>query len=227
MRYRPRRGLKYKRCLYRLLSARSCVLEGVLTLLVGVLVAAGIMMALSIRMRPLAVVVAKTQAENSIHRILEEGVLKDLEAHGISYGDLVCIQRDSTGAIVAVTTDVAELNRLRGILLERVLEEVSGVDVSEIHIPLGSLLDIDILWAKGPTLKLHGMRVGTVSAEFESEFSQAGINQTLHRIWLEIQVPLTLILPGDEAEIQVESRLCVAETIIVGDVPNAYVGRSA
>ena len=211
---------------YRFFADTSGYREGMLTLLIGLAVSMSLMMVLSMRMRPLAALVAETEAENTIHRVLEEAVLNDLERMGVSYGDLVRIERDSAGDITAVITDVVELNRLRGVLLERVLEELSGVDVSEIHIPLGSLLDVDVLWAKGPSLKLHGMRVGTVSAEFESEFSQAGINQTLHRIWLEIRVPLTLILPGDEVETETESRLCVAETIIVGDVPDTYVGRS-
>ncbi len=196
-----------------------------LTLLVGVVVSFSLMTLLSVRLRPLAAAVAETQAKNTIHQVLEEAILHDLEQMGVSYGNLVSIERDSAGAITALTTDVVELNRLRGVLLNRVLEEIRGVDVSELHIPLSSLLDVDVLWAKGPSLKLHGMRVGTVSAEFESEFSQAGINQTLHRIWLEIRVPLTLILPGDEIEVETEDRLCVAETIIVGNVPDTYVGR--
>lgn len=225
MRSRPPWRYRHRRLIHRFFADTTGHREGMLTLLVGAVVSLSMMTFLSIRLRPLAAVAARAQAENTVHKVLEEGVLHDLEQMGISYGDIVSIERNSTGAITALTTDVVELNRLRGVLLDRVLEEVSGVDVSEIRIPLGSLLDIDILWAKGPSLKLHGMQVGTVSAEFDSEFSQAGINQTLHRIWLEIRVPLTLILPGDEVEAEAESRLCVAETIIVGDVPDTYVGR--
>lgn len=222
---RPLRRYWCRQLMHRFFADTSGYREGILTLLVGAAVSLSLMTLLSVRMRPLAAIVAETQAENTIHQVLEEAVLRDLVQMGVSYGNLVSIERDSTGAITALTTDVVELNRLRGVILERILEEINGVDVSEIHIPLSSLLDLDVLWAKGPSLKLHGMRVGTVSAEFESEFSQAGINQTLHRIWLDIGVPLTLILPGDEVEVDVESRLCVAETIIVGSVPDTYVGR--
>ena len=67
------------------------------------------------------------------------------------------------------------------------------------------------------------MTVGTISAEFESDFTAAGVNQTLHRIWLELSVPLTVMLPGGEVQAELNSRLCVAETVIVGNVPSTYL----
>ena len=194
-----------------------------LTLLLGIGIAAGAVVLLGMQMRPLAAVAAKAQAENMVNRLVEQTILTDLEQRPLGYDDLISIQRDSSGTITALTTDMAAMNLLRGQLLEHLLEELGGIHVSDIHIPLGSLLDIDILWAKGPNLKVHSMSVGTVSAEFESEFTDAGLNQTLHRIWLEVKVPLILILPGDRVEAQVTSRLCVAETVIVGRVPDTYL----
>jgi len=180
--------------------------------------------ALGVRIRPVAALAAKTQAENTVNQTVEEAVLSDLSQRMVGYNDFVSIHRDGSGAITALTTDMTAMNVLRGHLLECILEKLEGVHVSDIHIPLGSLLDIDVLWAKGPELKVHSMSVGTVSAEFESEFTGAGVNQTLHRIWLEVSVPLTLLLPGDRVDTQVDTRLCVAETVIVGEVPQAYLG---
>lgn len=197
--------------------------ELILTLLLGISVAAGAVVLLGMQMRPLAAVAAKAQAENMVNRLVEETILKDLEQRPLGYDDLVTIQRDGSGTITALTADMAAMNLLRGQLLEHLLEELGGIHVSDIHIPLGSVLDVDILWAKGPNLKVHSMSVGTVSAEFESEFTGAGVNQTLHRIWLEVKVPLTMILPGDRVETQVTNRLCVAETVVVGKVPDTYL----
>ena len=67
------------------------------------------------------------------------------------------------------------------------------------------------------------MTVGTVRAEFDSQFTSAGVNQTLHRIWMEVTVPMTLLLPGGRVEVTVETRLCVAETVIIGQVPDTYL----
>ncbi len=197
--------------------------EILLTVLLGIVLAAAVIVFLGLRLRPAAAVIAKAQTENTVNRLVEEAVLADLSQRELGYSDFVTIQRDSSGNITALTTDMAAMNQLRGQLIECILGELDGVDVSEIQIPLGSLLDIDILWAKGPSLRLHSMSVGTVSAEFESEFISAGVNQTLHRIWLKVKVPLTLMLPGDRVETEVSTRLCVAETVIVGKVPDAYL----
>ena len=67
------------------------------------------------------------------------------------------------------------------------------------------------------------MTVGTVDGEFFSEFTSAGVNQTLHRICLKLTVPLTLMLPGGAVETVSETELCVAETVIVGQVPQTYL----
>lgn len=141
----------------------------------------------------------------------------------MDYGDFVTIQRDASGAITAMTTDMAALNQLRAQLVAQILSALEGVDASEIRIPLGSLVDSELVWARGPELRVRALRVGTVSAEFRSDFSQAGVNQTLHRIELEVAVPVTLILPGGQTELTVETGLRVAETVIVGAVPDTYL----
>ena len=107
--------------------------------------------------------------------------------------------------------------------MAQILSALEGVDASEIRIPLGSLVDSELVWARGPELRVRALRVGTVSAEFRSDFSQAGVNQTLHRIELEVAVPVTLILPGGQTELTIETGLRVAETVIVGAVPDTYL----
>ena len=110
-----------------------------------------------------------------------------------------------------------------------VLEALDGVDVSQIQIPLGSLVDLDLLWGLGPTMKVHAMTVGTVEGEFQShsralrQFSSAGVNQTLHKIDLELAVPLTLMLPGGAVETVCETQIPIAETVIVGQVPQIFL----
>ena len=178
---------------------------------------------LEARLRPMVVLAAQAQAQNAITAVAEETVVEDLAQRGVSYDDFVTIQRDSSGAITALTTDMAALNLLRAQLVADVLEALEGVDVSQIQVPLGSLVDLDLLWGLGPTVKVYSMTVGTVEGEFESEFSSAGVNQTVHRIILTLKVPLTLMLPGGAAETMCETQLCVAETVIVGQVPESYL----
>lgn len=224
-------GRSVRRSVYRRAARRrgpsAAGGEALLTLLVGIAAAVILVVVLGLRLRPIVAAAAQVQAENTVTRLIEEAVLEDLQQRPVGYRDLVTVERDNTGAVTALTTDMAAMNYLRGVLLECVLDTLEGVQVSDIQIPLGSLLGIDVLWAMGPALNVHSMSAGTVSAEFESEFSDAGVNQTLHRIWLEIHVPLKLMLPGKWVEAHAETRLCVAETVIVGKVPDAYLHMAA
>lgn len=193
------------------------------TLVVALVVAGSVITLLENKLRPVVVEIASAQAQNTMTAVIETAVTADLAARQVSYADFVTIQRDEGGAIIALTADMARMNLLRAELADAVLEALEGVDVSEIRVPLGSLFDLEPLWAKGPALIARSMTVGTVRAEFESQFTSAGVNQTLHRVWLEVTVPMRLLLPGGTAEAEVNTRLCVAETVIVGKVPDTYL----
>lgn len=194
-----------------------------LTLAVALVVSVSIIALLEHKLRPVVAEIAAAQAQNAITGVIENAVTADLAERQVGYSDFVSIQRDGGGAITALTTNMTQMNLLRAELTAVILETLDGVDVSDIQVPLGSLFDLEPMWAKGPSLKVRAMTVGTVRTEFDSQFTSAGVNQTLHRIWMEISVPMTLLLPGGEVEVFVDTRLCVAETVIVGQVPDTYL----
>lgn len=220
MKGRPRRPVQRRWFRYR---ARRCVHPLLVTLIVGFLVAAGVIGLLEAKLGPIVSAVAQVQAQNQITALLEQAVTADLVRRQVSYEELVTIQRDASGAITALTTDMAALNLLRAELVNCVLEELDGIDVSTVAVPLGSLFDLEVLWARGPEIQARALSVGTVSAEFESEFTSAGVNQTIHRIWLELDVPVTILLSSGSVQAPVYTKLQVAETVIVGQVPDAYL----
>ncbi len=195
----------------------------VLTLAVALAVALSVIALLEAKLRPVVAEIASAQAQNAMTAVVESAVTADLAARNVSYSDFVTIQRDEEGTITALTTDMARMNLLRTELAAAILETLERVDVSDIQVPLGTLFDLEPLWAKGPTLKTRAITIGTVQAEFDSQLTSAGVNQTLHRIWLEVDVPMKLLLPGGEVETGLHTRLCVAETVIVGRVPNTYL----
>ena len=146
-----------------------------LTLGVALVVAASVIALLENKLRPVVVEIAAAQAQNTMTAVVENAVTADLAARQVSYADFVTIQRDEGGAITALTTDMARMNLLRSELTAAVLEALEGVDVSDVQVPLGSLFDLEPLWAKGPALKAKAMTVGTVRAEFDSQFTSAGV----------------------------------------------------
>lgn len=191
---------------------------------IGVLLAGLMISTLEHRLRPLVTTIAQAQATNLLSHTMGDSI----SAQNIDYSQFITIKQNNQGEITALTTNMTAMNQMRGQLVAGVLQSLEDVDVSIIEIPIGSLFEFELLWATGPTIKARSMTVGTISAQFHSEFAQAGINQTIHRIHLEISAPIQLMLAGDTLETTVESQICLSETVIVGSVPdtNLQMGTS-
>ena len=194
-----------------------------LTLGFGLVLALVLIGVLELRLRPIVEQLAVHQVGNRITRDIHQAVLADLEARNLTYGELITIERDGAGAITALSSNMAKINQLRSQVVNRVLDAVEGIDPEELGVPLGSLFDFDLLWALGPTVQVRGLTAGTVSADVQSSLVSSGINQSVHRLMVHIQVPLTVLLPGGNVKTEVVTDICVAETVIVGKVPDTYL----
>lgn len=190
-----------------------------ITLLLGVGLAVGAIGMLELRLRP----VVEALAEMQVHNRVTAEINRVLSDTATDYQNLVSTQYDQQGGILALTTDVAAVNGLRNQVSERVLAAVAGIDVHELGVPMGSLFDMDLAWAKGPAIRVHSLVAGTVQTRIHSQFTAAGINQTRHQIMLEVTVPLTILLPGISTQTEVSAVVCVAETVIVGRVPQTFL----
>jgi sporulation protein YunB len=190
---------------------------------VSVLAALACLWALSARLAPLAAVVAEDEVNNRIQQIVNRAVDALVQEQGLSYEDVVALERNDQGAVLSASTDMGAVNLLRTALTARILEEIDGLDLRTLDIPLGSLSGLDLLSGWGPSLRVDALWVGTVQTELDNEFSAAGINQTLHRVMLQVTVPATVLLPTGRVETQVVTQVCVAENIIVGTVPETYI----
>lgn len=193
----------------------------VLTWLVAAAVMCAAVRLTECALRPVLAAAARYQVRSQVTAAVEQWAARDLQERGVDYSDFMTITRNETGEITALSADMARLNLLRAELSAHLLERLEDSQL-ELTIPVGSLLPIEPTWARGPELHLRALALGTASAEFESEFTSAGINQTRHRLWLELSVPVTVLLPGGGEELTVDSRLCVAETVIVGQVPQTW-----
>lgn len=212
-----------KRVLYRMNPWAALFMRyypSVVTVFVGSILAMMLIGTMGRRMHPLLRAAAEAQIENKITAVMEDAVTAQLEQMELDYSDLIRLERLPDGAITAVTTDMGTVNRFRGALVECLLPKLSEIDRRDIAVPIGNLLESELLWGRGPTIKVRAISVGGLRAEFESEFASAGSNQTLHKIWIILSAPTTVLLPGEQLELEVKTRLCVAETVIVGDIPN-------
>jgi sporulation protein YunB len=101
--------------------------------------------------------------------------------------------------------------------------EIRSLGAEGITVPLGSITNSKLLSGRGPDIKVKIIPVGSVSTNFSDEFKQAGINQTRHKIYLELETQVRIVVPLGSDIINVSTRVPITETIIVGDVPNSYV----
>ncbi|MGI5963051.1 MAG: sporulation protein YunB [Lawsonibacter sp.] len=215
---RPRKSLQY------LCKTRTCSIPPwAVTLLIALFLVGCVIGIFQARLRPIIVQVAQTEIQNKISVVIDQAVANSLAEESVQYSDFISIQRGEDGVITSITTDTVRMNQVRLDLIAQVLSALNGVDVTSIQIPLGSLIDSEVIWARGPSFCVRAMAVGTVSAEFESDFASAGVNQTIHRIWLNLAVPMTILLPGGSSNVTVDTRVCIAETVIVGQVPQLYL----
>lgn len=191
----------------------------VVTLLLAAAMSVFLISLLELRLRPVAEQLASRQVNNQVTAHLNRA-LSSMET---DYSGLVTIQRAADGSITAVTSDMEKMNEIRTKAVQESLDAIAAIDVHTLGVPLGSLFDFDLLWAKGPVIEVHSLVAGTVTTHIRSDFQSAGINQTLHRVMLDVSVPLTVLLPGSRGETEVAVTVCVAETVIVGRVPQTYL----
>jgi len=97
------------------------------------------------------------------------------------------------------------------------------LDINEVGLPLGSLILPELFSGSGPKLPVKVMSISASDADFRNEFSEAGINQTSHRIMMDVHITMTILTPVGTESVTATSAVVVAETVIVGNVPNSYV----
>lgn len=197
------------------------ILVRFLVLLIAALLLTAALFAMA-QLRPLLESLAITRVSNTVNRIVSEAVDEAIENGEISYDRLISFEKDSEGRITAVHSNMAAFNRLQSEILDIILARIDQVSARELSIPVGTLTGSVLLAGRGPRISVRMESVGSSSAWFDNEFTSAGINQTKHQIVLNIDVYVSILLPGFTTATKVSNAVTVAETIIVGSVPDTY-----
>lgn len=174
------------------------------------------------QLRPIMDSMATARVSNVIHKAVAEAVSETIATGRYDYTDLIRLEKDDGGKITALTSNMIQFNQLQIDVLENVMKKVGSVSSSELSIPVGSLTGVALLAGRGPDVHIKVLSVGSPTAEFENRFTDAGINQTKHQILLNVDVNVQMLMPGYTRTITVSSTLSVAETVIVGSVPETY-----
>lgn len=165
---------------------------------------------------------AETQVRNSTSDLINDAIDRQIEDGTIQYDRIVYFEKDLNGKITALKTNMSEVNRLKTDILNIINDEILALDTSDIGIPLGSLVLPEFLAGKGPSIPVHILSIRNSDASFHSNFSEAGINQTLQQLTMEVSVDVAILVLGQTNNFTVSSQVVVAETIIVGQVPETF-----
>ena len=173
---------------------------------------------------------------NSIDSIFEEAVLTEAKAIatritneestraivGYTYEDLFTIEKDSEGNIQMINANILKMNLLTSDIASFIQNSLDNTDYSKIKLSIGSLTGIKMLSGIGPKLSLKISSTGDVETDLRSEFVSQGINQTLHRIYLQINSSVTILTPIKILQEEISNQVLLAEHVIIGQIPSTY-----
>ena len=175
------------------------------------------------RLYPVIRSLAETQVKNTASDLINDAIAEQIAAGNIQYDRIVYFEKDLNGRITALKTNIGEINRLKTDVLNIINDEILSTDESSLGVAIGSLFLPEFLSGKGPKLPVKILVIRNSEADFYSDFSAAGINQTLHKLNMEVFLDVTVLVLGSTAEFTISSHMVVAETVIVGDVPETYL----
>ena len=139
------------------------------------------------------------------------------------YEDLVSITRDEQGAIVAVAANPLKINKIARDTASISQSNLKNLSLNGIPVPLGALTGIEALAGLGPSIHFRIIPVSSVSCDFSSTFESVGINQTKHSIYLNIVADISIVMPSRTENFAVITEILVGESVIVGNIPDAYL----
>ena len=175
------------------------------------------------RVYPVLRSLAETQVKNTASDLINDAIAEQIATGNIQYDRIVYFEKDLNGRITALKTNIGEINRLKTDVLNIINDEILSTDESSLGVALGSLFLPEFLSGKGPKLPVRILVIRNSEADFYSDFSEAGINQTLHKLNMEVFLDVTVLVLGSTTEFTISSHMVVAETVIVGDVPETYL----
>ncbi|HIS95058.1 MAG TPA: sporulation protein YunB [Candidatus Ventricola gallistercoris] len=188
-----------------------------------VLLLAAVLLLIDRNFKPIVLSLAEARSASLASQVLNAALGQAL-GDGVDYEELMNVRMDENGQVALLSANTVQMNRLAdkaGAAVLRMLENMSSERVS---VPLGAALGITLLAGSGPGIPVSIVPIGSVSTDFETEFEACGINQTRHKVYLQVSATIRIVIPTGAKTTNVSANMLVAESIIVGGVPDGFVG---
>lgn len=187
-----------------------------------VFVACAVFVIFNFQIFPYAAASSTADAQNEISAVVSAAVNEVLAEYECNYSDLVSITKDDTGRIAAVSANTVLINRIYADITAKTIEKLTVSGGIYVGIPLGNLLGGELAAGRGPLVNIRLSVARGYESSLESSLTEAGINQVLHRIYIKIKVRVTVMIPTEHVSVPVTVICPLTETLISGDVPDAY-----
>ena len=176
-------------------------------------------------LRPRILTISQSYAENEVSMIIDQEVKRIMLEEFLSYDKITIINRDSSGRVTSISANSVLINNFANELDIKIGDRIDNKDVIENKVYISSLIGSDLFSGIGPKIPIRFQPVSVTHADITHSFEQAGINQTIHTITLLITVDIEILLPFAHSIMTVKSEMPIAQTLIVGTVPEAYFNR--
>ena len=214
------RKLRAKRKRKRANKKRNAVL--IIFICIGITIFFALNHELKTKLRDIAVYKCK----NSATEMINDAIQNTLSESDYTYDDLVEINRNSDNEITSVSCISSKINSLKNDVSKQINKGFENKDKNGFSIALGTISGINLLSGVGPDVTVHFEKEGSVKTNIKSSFSSAGINQTIHRIYIEVSSDIVAVAAAGTYKSNVETEFLLAETVIVGEIPERYASIS-
>ena len=177
------------------------------------------------RLRPALVQISKAKARQIATRAINDAIQHKI-SQNLRYEDLIAVKVDNRGRVVLMQPNTGEINRLASQATIEVQEKLRKVVKEKARIPMGQIINSNVLGGLGPMIPITIIPIGTVESRVYDTFEHAGINQTRHKIYLEVKSNVKIIVPLISSNVLVRTEVPLTEAIIMGEVPQVYFGGS-
>ena len=180
-------------------------------------------MLLDAKLRPAIYDLAALEAEAVASKTVNEAVEKILTENAPAYSEIVKINCSENNLITGITTDIVKMNLLKSQVSNAIDDEFNKKKKIKVTVSAGTASGIAILSGVGPYIDIDVAFASSTHTDFENVFTAAGINQTQHNVMINIKTTVIMTLPGKRVIKDVKTSFCVAQTVIVGTVPEIMV----
>ena len=191
-------------------------------LLLGLALGAMILM-LERNFKPLVFSLAEARSAAMASQVLY-GALAEATEDGVKYDDLMNVHMDEHGRVALLSANTMRMNRLADRAGDAALRRLGNMTSERVSVPLGAALGMTLFAGSGPDIPVSIVPIGSIATEFATEFEACGINQTRHKVYLQLTASIRIVIPTGAKTTQVSANMLVAESIIVGSVPEGFVG---